>query len=131
LKASTDWSHSDANLYPSMNIFEMQYSVGGSLPLLFGLVLHSELNIYDHRGYQDNRYNTSEFIWNASLMRSLFHGSLQLSIEAFDMLNDIRSTTYLLNAQMQKESYQNTLHRYAMLHILYRLNIMPKKKSGK
>ena len=45
----------------------------------------------------------------------------------FDLLNQMSSRSYSLNAQMQTESYRNVLRRYVMFNISFRLNKEPKK----
>ena len=50
-----------------------------------------------------------------------------VEVEAFDLLNQMSSRSYSLNAQMQTESYRNVLRRYVMFNISFRLNKEPKK----
>ena len=50
-----------------------------------------------------------------------------MEVEAFDLLNQMSSRSYSLNAQMQTESYRNVLRRYVMFNISFRLNKEPKK----
>lgn len=38
-------------------------------------------------------------------------------------------TFIVINAKGRTETWVNSISRYAMLHLIYRFNIMPKKKS--
>lgn len=85
-------------------------------------------NMRSRRGYQDNCFNTDELVWNMSLSKSIMNGNLTFKLKAYDILNQISSVRYAINAQMQTESWHNMLGRYVMLSVMYRLNLEPKKK---
>ena len=84
--------------------------------------------MYSRRGYSDSNFNTDKFVWNASISKSVLHGNLNINLRAFDILNNMSSRSYSVNAQMQTESYNNVLRRYVMLQLTYKLNREPKKQ---
>jgi len=127
VSTSVNWNHSESNLYQTMNLWETYTRFHAGLNLPWHWQFNTSLSVYGHHGYQDDSYNNTEMIWNASLSKSFFHSRLLFTLDAFDILDQIRSTSYVINAQMQKESYRNTLHRYVMLHVAYRLEVKPKK----
>lgn len=55
-------------------------------------------------------------------------GNLVLMVEGFDLLRDLSKVTRSINAQGRVESYTNVIPSYFMAHVVYRLNIKPKKK---
>ena len=55
-------------------------------------------------------------------------GKLILMLDGFDLLNQLSNITQTMNAQGRTETWTNTLHRYVLLHAVYRLNRQPKKK---
>ena len=97
------------------------------MPLLWKLQLSTSLLLNTRYGYDDDRFNTSQLIWSARLKRVFLNGRLGAEVEAFDLLNQMSSRSYSLNAQMQTESYRNVLRRYVMFNISFRLNKEPKK----
>jgi hypothetical protein len=48
--------------------------------------------------------------------------------DGFDILGNLNNVTHILNAQARTEVYTNVIPRYAMFHVIYRLDIQPKKK---
>lgn len=97
-----------------------------SLP--WDMDLSTDISMRSRRGYQDNCFNTDELVWNMSLSKSIMNGNLTFKLKAYDILNQISSVHYAINAQMQTESWHNMLGRYVMLSVMYRLNLEPKKK---
>ena len=47
---------------------------------------------------------------------------------AFDILHQLSSTQYSVNAQGRTETWRNCIPRYAMLTLAYKFQKMPKKK---
>lgn len=88
----------------------------------------TELGPVLRRGYSSNVFNTTDWIWNASLSKSLFRGNLTFKLNAVDILGQTSQICHALNAQGRTETWTNTVTRYVMLHIIYRLNVIPKKK---
>lgn len=57
-------------------------------------------------------------------------GNLTFLIDGFDMLGKLSNLTMTMNSQGRTETYRNVIPRYFMAHVIYRLNIKPKKKPG-
>lgn len=99
-------------------------------PLVFGIDLDTDLMVYCRRGYSDTSMNTTDWVWNASLSKALGRRK-QWLIKAvgFDILSQLSNVRKVVNAQGRTETWYNTMPSYATLHIVYRLDIKPKKKS--
>ncbi|MBE6291120.1 MAG: hypothetical protein E7091_01690 [Bacteroidales bacterium] len=63
--------------------------------------------------------NTDDLVWNASLTQPLFKSRVLLQ------LSNVYSS---YNAQGRTEVWTNSIPRYVMLHLTYKLNVMPKKR---
>ena len=50
-------------------------------------------------------------------------------VDGFDILHNLSKVTRTVNAQGRIESYSNVLPSYFMAHVIYKLNIQPKKKK--
>lgn len=56
-------------------------------------------------------------------------GRLTFKLDGIDILGQISNVQHVVNAQGRTETWVNSQPRYAMLHAIYRFNVMPKKKS--
>ena len=87
---------------------------------------------YSRRGYNDPTMNTTDWVWNASLAKTL--GKKQqwiIKANAFDLLQQIANIRKTVNVQGRTETWYNTIPSYLTLHVVYRLDVKPKKKSFK
>ena len=130
LTADGQWRHSTGNRqnFQTINAWDYNYgmTLGYKLPL--GITVATDLKQYSRRGYSEISMNTDDLVWNASLSRSFCKGRLTLTAEGFDLLHQLSSTTYTVDAQGRTEIWRNTIPNYAMLHVAYKLTRMPKKK---
>ena len=83
--------------------------------------------MFSRRGFSSDMMNTDDLVWNAELARTLFKEKLTLKLTAFDLLHQLSSKQYVVNAQGRTESWNNCIPRYLMLSAIYKLNIKPKK----
>lgn len=88
--------------------------------------LSTDITLYSRYGYNDHTMNTNDVVWNARLERSF--GNFTIMADGFDMLGQLSNVQRVVNAQGRTETWYNSIPRYAMLHVEYRLNVMPKKK---
>lgn len=85
--------------------------------------------MFSRRGYNDPSLNTDDVVWNARLERSILNGNLTFMVDGFDLLKNLSKVTRTVNAQGRTESYSNVIPSYFMAHIVYRLNVQPKKRA--
>ena len=81
------------------------------------------------RGYQQDEMNTTDWVWNAELIRSFIHGKLLAKLKAFDIMHELSSTSYAVNAQGRTETWHNSIPRYLMFSLSWKFNISPKKND--
>ena len=112
------------------NIRAIDYLAGFNatigLPANFQLV--TDLTMHAHRGYQQSEMNTTDWVWNAQLTRSFLKGKLLVKLKGFDILQQISTTSYVMNEQGRTESWHNSIPRYAMLSLSWKFNANPQKK---
>ena len=132
IRASGDirWRHSDGKMYDfnTLNALDFNYglSVRYTIPRI-KTTLSADATMYSRRGYGSAELNTDDFVLNASLSQSLWKGKLIARIEAFDLLHQVSSTQYTVNAQGRTETWYRSLPNYVMLHLVYHWNKNPKK----
>lgn len=106
-------------------------SLSAIMKLPWKLDLSTDLSLYTRTGYADEALNTNDLVWNARLTRPFLKGRLLMIFDGFDILGQLSNVTRTLNAQGRTETYTNVMPRYALLHIVYRLNKKPKSKVSK
>ena len=121
---------SDRQDFENFSAFTCRTSLAAILKLPCKLDLSTDLTLYSRTGYADDALNTNDLVWNARLSRPFFKGRLLVLFDGFDILGQLSNVTRILNAQGRTETYTNVMPRYALLHIVYRLNKQPKKKNG-
>ncbi len=125
------WRHSEGKMYDfeTLNATDFQYGLSAryTLPRL-NTTLSADGNMYSRRGYSSSELNTDDFVLNASVSQPFFKGKLIARIEAFDLLHQLSSTQYSVNAQGRTETWYRSLPHYVMLHLVYHWNKNPKKK---
>lgn len=120
LTGSLTWNHSESDRYKTMDAIDFNYGVDADIVFPSGLTLTSHLRMYSRRGYSDDRFNTDQLIWNASLRKSFFKGKLRLSLEGFDLLDKLSEYGYTIDAQVQRETWRNVLRRYVLATVTWR-----------
>ena len=83
---------------------------------------------YTRRGYGVASLDTTDPIWNARLTYCPpRHSRWVFMVDGFDLLHKLSNVNYAVTASGRTVSYTNTLPRYVMLSVQYRLTIQPKK----
>ena len=125
------WRHSEGEMYnfETLNATDFQYGLSAryTIPRL-NTTLLADGNMYSRRGYGSSELNTDDFVLNASISQPFFKGKLIARIEAFDLLHQLSSTQYIVNAQGRTETWYRSLPHYVMAHLVYHWNKNPKKK---
>ena len=114
--------------FHNFDTFTCRTSLSAILKLPWKLDLSTDLNLYTRTGYADAALNTNDLVWNARLSRPFFKGKFLVLLDGFDILGQLSNVTRTMNAQGRTETYTNVMPRYALLHVVYRLNKQPKKK---
>ena len=78
------------------------------------------------RGNVDQALNETEWIWNATVSKSIMKGKMAFKLTAYDILNSVRSIGSTVNDIGRVETWRNTLPRYVMLSMSYRFDMKPK-----
>ncbi|MBR2777015.1 MAG: TonB-dependent receptor [Prevotella sp.] len=126
LNGSLNYNHSRSELRPSNNLDTWQFSYGGMVGVTapWGTSLTTNLNMQSRRGYTDNSMNTNELIWNAQLSQSFLKGNaLTVSLQLYDILRQQSTVSSIMTASQRSDTEYNAVTSYAMLHVIYRLNL--------
>lgn len=132
LKGSLAWlrSRSERANFDDISAFDVTAGANVLLNLPQEWQIGTDMTLYCRRGYSDATLNTTDWVWNASLSKSLLDGKLSLKLDAVDILGQISNVQHTVNAQGRTETWTNAVRNYAMLHVTYRFHILPKKKAA-
>lgn len=93
--------------------------------------INTQFNPYFRRGYTNKEMNTTEYVWNATIVKGFKKGVYTLKLTAVDLLNSAKHVYSSVNAQGRTETWRSTIPRYVLLSFAYRLDIKPKKERAK
>lgn len=130
-KAYCSWNRATSRREGFMPFTVWDYNYGPSVQveLPWDMQLATDLTLYSRRGYDDPAANTDDVVWNARLSKRVMKGGLTLSVDAFDVLGQLSNLTQTINSQGRFETFRNVTPRYVMFHVIYRLNVKPKKRG--
>lgn len=125
------WTHANSKRsnFSTINVWDYNYGLNLRCQLPFKIDLATDAKVFSRRGYQGADMNTNDMIWNASLSRSILSGNVILKLDAFDILKQLDQKNTYINSQGRYESWNNCIPRYAMMHVIYKLNNKSKKKE--
>ena len=126
LNGSVNYNHSRSELQTNNNLDTWQFSYGGMVGVTapWGTSLTTNLNMQSRRGYADNSMNTNELIWNAQVSQSFLKGNaLTISLQLYDILQEQSTISRAISAMQRNDTEYNAITSYAMLHVIYRLNL--------
>lgn len=132
LDGTLNYNHAKNKLQPNSNLDTWQFSYGPSMTLTapWGTSLNSSLSISSRRGYNDSSMNTDEFVWNAQLSQSFLKGKpLTIMLQFYDILRQQSTFSRAISATSRTDTEYNAINSYAMLHVVYRLNLFGGKQA--
>ncbi len=126
-----EWKHTTSNRvnFTTLDTYDFEYGGNLTCQLPLGITLATDLKEYCRRRYIVKSMNTNDLVWNASLTRSFCKGKFTLKAEAFDLLHQLSSTQYAVNAQARTETWRNTIPSYCMMHVSYKFTKKPKNNK--
>lgn len=132
LDGTLSYNKAKNKLQPASNLETWQFSYGPSMTLTapWGTSLNSSLSISSRRGYSDSNMNTDEFVWNAQLSQGFLKGKpLTIMLQFYDILRQQSTFSRAISATSRTDTEYNAINSYAMLHVIYRLNLFGGKDA--
>lgn len=120
--------HSRRNGFDNVHAGDYKVGLTTEFQLPWSIAFGSDMTLYARRGYYESMMNTTDWVWNAHLSRSLMKGALVVKLTGFDLLHQLTNTRYEMNAQGRTELWYNSLPRYVLLSLAWKFNANPKRK---
>ena len=129
---SVNYTHSRNQLQPQSNLdtWTFSYGMNATLTMPWGTQLSTDLSMSSRRGFSDATMNTNEFIWNAQLAQGFLTGKpLTVTLQFYDILHQQSNFSRQISAMARTDNEYNAITSYAMLHVIYRLNIFGTREA--
>ncbi len=124
--SSSNLLNPDANL----NTWAFSYGANVNVKLPWGMAVASDAHVRSRRGYSDRSLNTNEFIWNAQISQTFLKAkNLSVMLQFYDILHNQSNFSRTINEMMRRDTEYNAINSYAMLHVVYRFNLMGGKDA--
>ena len=134
LDGTLAYNHAKNKLKPNSNLDTWQFSYGPSMTLTapWGTSLNTSLSCSSRRGYSDASMNTDEFVWNAQLSQGFLKGKpLTVMLQFYDLLHQQSTFSRAISSVSRTDTEYNAINSYAMLHVVYRMNLFGGKDARK
>jgi hypothetical protein len=131
---SVNYTHTRNLLQSQSNLdtWEFSYGVNVNLTAPWGTSFSTDLHENSRRGYNDNSMNTNELVWNAQVSQGFLRGkALTVSLQMYDILHNQSNFSRTISAIQRSDTEYNSINSYAMLHVVYRLNLFGGKDAMK
>ena len=133
INGNINYSHSRNNVVESSNLDTYNFSYGFSTNIYmpWGTKIATDLSQNSRRGYSQSSMNTNELLWNAQISHSMLkNNALTISLQIYDILGQQSNISRTINAMMSSDTEYNSINQYAMLHVIYKLNLFGGKTAG-
>lgn len=134
LDGTLAYNHAKNKLQPNSNLDTWQFSYGPSMTLTapWGTSLNTSFSCSSRRGYSDASMNTDEFVWNAQLSQGFLKGKpLTVMLQFYDLLHQQSTFSRAISSVSRTDTEYNAINSYAMLHVVYRMNLFGGKDARK
>lgn len=132
VNGTVEYNHSSNKLQPNSNLDTWRYTYGfnTNLTMPWGTSLSTDLNMNSRRGYNDESLNTNELIWNVQMSHRFLKGkNLIVMLQFYDLLHEQSNISRAINSMGRTDTEYNSITNYAMLHVVYRLNLFGGKAA--
>jgi hypothetical protein len=125
LNGNVRFQHTRNSLQGQQNLNTFNYGGGAttSLYLPLNFRIESDITYSTNSGYTSG-FEQREWLWNASISKSLFKNNAgTIRLKMYDILQQRSNISYSVSSSNIRYSEYNTLKSYFMLHLVYRFSI--------
>lgn len=118
--------HGTSSNYLNYSATNMEYGAEATFALPANFRVSTNFTYYTRRGYIDESLNTNEAIWNVTASWHWKKANLTFLVDGYDLLGQIKTVSYYVDALGRTEIWRNSLPRYALLRVRYHIDLSPK-----
>ncbi len=122
-------SRSHRENFGKLDVYDFNYGANLQYTIPWvKLTIATDLQNYSRRGYDTAYMNSNDLVWNAQLTRPFLKGSVVAKLQAYDILHQLSTRQYSVNAQGRTETWYNSIPRYVIFSLAYKFIRKPNKK---
>ena len=124
VKGDIDWINYNRchdPLQGTQNIFNIQYGGDCIYTFPFRLQASTDITMLSNRGFEDEYMNMCKLLWNAQLAYPFFKGKMLAKLNCNDILGQRNNIKYEVNAQGRTEKWTNSIGRYIVLSLQWKI----------
>lgn len=133
LNGTVDYTRSTNTLKvgkSNLNTWQFSYGTNVTFMAPWNMQITTGLTQNSRRGFSDKSMNTNELVWNAQVSQSFLKSkSLTVSLQLYDILHNLSSVSRTIDALKRSDISYNTINSYAMLHVIYNVNLFGGKEN--
>lgn len=131
VSGNAGYSHATASRpdFKDADTWNIRYGGHAIADLPWKMQLSTDLTMFSRRGYESSGTNADDLVWNARLSKSVLSGRLTFMVDAWDILGNLSNVSTNVNSLYRWEYFYNVIPSYALLRVVYRLDLQPKKKQ--
>lgn len=118
---------SDREDFSTINVPSFNYGFRGRVMLPFDIELSTDIKMYQHRGHDDSSMNINTLLWNGRISKNLLNDRLIVAIDGYDILGNVKSIGYSVNALGRTETWTKSIPSYVMLSLRWNFAKKPRE----
>lgn len=115
------------NTYDNITPYKIRYGANAVLNLPCNWSASTDLSMYTRGGYNVDKLNRTDVVWNARVSKSIMNGRLMFAVDGYDLLNQLSNIEYIVDGQIRSETVNNVIPSYVLFHVSWRFNKNLKK----
>ena len=109
------------------NVWTVNCGFNGTVSLPYNWSISTDITSYTRCGYAYKSANTTDFVWNARVSKSVCKGAMVFVLDGYDLLRQLSNITYTVNSVERSQVESNVIPSYILFHMQWRFNKKPKK----
>lgn len=118
---------SDREDFITINVPSFNYGFRGRVMLPFDIELSTDIKMYQRRGHDDSSMNINTLLWNGRISKNLLNDRLIVAVDGYDILGNVKSIGYSVNALGRTETWTKSIPSYVMLSLRWNFTKKPKE----
>lgn len=117
----------DRDEFETLNTPSFNYGFRGRVVLPWDVEISTDIKMYQRRGHRDPAMNINTLLWNGRISKTLLNDRLMVAVEGFDILGNVKSIGYSIDALSRTETWTSSVPSYVMLSLRWNLTKKPRE----
>ena len=117
----------DRDEFETLNTPSFNYGFRGRVVLPWDVEISTDIKMYQRRGHRDPAMNINTLLRNGRISKTLLNDRLMVAVEGFDILGNVKSIGYSIDALSRTETWTSSVPGYVMLSLRWNLTKKPRE----